>query len=142
MNQYPNPLSGEQLVYCSDDNKKQIKNDVVRTNQEIAFFRQKNTQRSLRQILNVWNFNNDNQYKQGMNEIAAIIFLVFSMERSDAVIGCHPDSLHADVFMCFSQVMLLTSELYDEHSTILRCKRIYDGLLIKLDPELYQHLAA
>lgn len=76
-----------------------------------------------------------------MNEIAAIILLVFTMERSDAVIGCHPDCLDADVFSCFSQVMLVTSELYDEHSTILRCKRIYDGLLIKLDPELYQHLA-
>ncbi len=58
-------------------NKEQIKNDVMRTNQEIAFFRLKSTQQSLRQILKVWDYSNNNQYKQGMNEIAAIILLVF-----------------------------------------------------------------
>jgi hypothetical protein len=58
-----------------------IKQDVNRTCQEFAYFREKSTKDALTAILFLWGKENpDFQYKQGMNEILAMVLIVFSTE--------------------------------------------------------------
>eukprot|EP00831_Metopus_contortus_P079987 TRINITY_DN8072_c0_g2_i3.p1 TRINITY_DN8072_c0_g2~~TRINITY_DN8072_c0_g2_i3.p1 ORF type:complete len:467 (+),score=100.00 TRINITY_DN8072_c0_g2_i3:90-1403(+) len=61
--------------------KDQIQKDVDRTNQEIPFFQKEESKALLTDILILWaGKNNDTQYKQGMNEICALIYQVFYEE--------------------------------------------------------------
>lgn len=60
-----------------------IKQDVSRTLQEFAYFRTVATKDLLTQLLFLWGRENpDYSYKQGMNEILAIVVIVFDTERS------------------------------------------------------------
>lgn len=59
-----------------------IRQDVVRTCQEFEYFNRQSTQNALISILFLWGKENpDFGYKQGMNEILALIMIVFDTER-------------------------------------------------------------
>ena len=61
--------------------KDQIHKDVERTNPEMEFFQKEENKADLTNILILWaGKNSDTQYKQGMNEIAALVLLVFANE--------------------------------------------------------------
>jgi hypothetical protein len=61
--------------------KDQIHKDVERTNCEIEFFQQQKNKEILIDLLVVWAGKNyDMQYKQGMNEIAALVLLAVAEE--------------------------------------------------------------
>ncbi len=90
-----------------------------------------------------------------MNELLAMILLVFDTERHKGVIGCEPEYLQHDVYAVFETMLgkLGIAKIYEESEqegpnldlkpsdTITRCTRISDEYLIQLDNELYRHLA-
>ena len=107
-----------------------IKQDVNRTLQEFDYFHKNETKDLMTQLLYLWGRQNpDYGYKQGMNEILAIIMIVFDTERcmpsegerrewdnlSDDVIAADhfleymfdADQVKADVYTCFDRVLQL-----------------------------------
>lgn len=59
-----------------------IKQDVVRTNQEFDYFQKQITKDMLIAMLFLWGKTYPEYgYRQGMNEILAIVLLVFDTER-------------------------------------------------------------
>lgn len=63
--------------------KELIARDIERTNQSISFFKQKETKENLIEILYWWATENPKiHYRQGMNEIAAIIYFVLENDYS------------------------------------------------------------
>jgi hypothetical protein len=59
-----------------------IKQDVVRTNQEFDYFQKQTTKDMLIAMLFLWGKTYPEYgYKQGMNEVLAIVLLVFDTER-------------------------------------------------------------
>ena len=59
-----------------------IKQDVDRTLQEHDYFLKKKTKEVLTECLFLWGKENDDyQYRQGMNEILAILAIVYDTER-------------------------------------------------------------
>jgi hypothetical protein len=97
-----------------------IKADVIRTNQEFAYFKRASTQDMLKQILYLWNTEHDIGYKQGMNELLAVILIVFDTERDGSVCGCEPQFLEHDVYSFFDALLttLGVSKLYQETKDI------------------------
>jgi len=75
----------------------QIQKDVERTRQECDSFRRPATRAALSALLFVYAHHTpDVQYVQGMNEVAALLFWVFSAD---------PDFAEADTFWCLKAVM-------------------------------------
>jgi hypothetical protein len=58
-----------------------IKNDVNRTCQEFEYFRRQETKEILNSMLFLWGKEHTGGYKQGMNEIMAVILAVCDTER-------------------------------------------------------------
>ena len=67
-----------------------IKADVIRTCQEFSYFKKTSTKDTLKQILYLWNTEHDLGYKYGMNELLAVVLIVFDTERDSQVQGCEP----------------------------------------------------
>jgi hypothetical protein len=64
-----------------------IRQDVVRTNQEFEYFKRQSTKDTLIALLFLWGKTYPEYgYKQGMNEILAILLLVFDTERVETEI--------------------------------------------------------
>ena len=106
-----------------------IKTDVRRTCQEYDYFRSDKTKDLLQQLLFLWGRENpEYAYKQGMNEILAILLIVFDTERVELAAGQRakdwsqvgdaeiasdhlveflfdPAFLKADLFACFDRVL-------------------------------------
>ena len=62
--------------------KDQIQKDVDRTNQEMEYFKKEETKQELTEVLILWaGKNTETQYKQGMNEIAALVLHAVSEEQ-------------------------------------------------------------
>jgi len=95
----------------------------------------------------LWNAEHDLGYKQGMNELLAVILIVFDTERSKDVLGCEPEFLQHDVYSYFDAVlsMLGVAKLYQETKDIsemtaeitkrLQMKMFSDLNLVKLQTE-------
>ena len=86
-NESPSPLSedtaGAIFQYLvKSDYARQIWKDVTRTQQTIAWFVQPETQKIMHRILLVWSLaHQDIGYKQGMNEILAVLLYLICTER-------------------------------------------------------------
>lgn len=103
-----------------------IKQDVVRTNQEFDYFQKQTTKDMLIAMLFLWGKTYPEYgYKQGMNEILAIVLLVFDTERIQSAVVIDwdkmsdreiaekhileflfdPKYLQADVFMVHDRIL-------------------------------------
>ena len=103
-----------------------IKQDVSRTCQEFAYFQRSGTKDLLTQILFLWGRENPEYgYKQGMNEVLAILAIVFDTERvvaspatdlsalsDEQVAQDHllsflfdPAHIRADIYACFDRIL-------------------------------------
>lgn len=82
-----------------------IKADVLRTCQEFAYFRSDKVKQQLQQMLYMWNAEHDIGYKQGMNELLAVVVIVFETERLSDVPGCEPEFAEADTYVFFDRLM-------------------------------------
>jgi TBC1 domain family protein 5 len=83
-----NPLApqtnNDPQMNAERDMKDIIKQDVIRTNQEFAYFKRQTTKDLLTSLLFLWGKTYPEfGYRQGMNEILAIVLLVFDTERLD-----------------------------------------------------------
>lgn len=84
--------------------KDQIANDVERTNAEIEFFKQEKVKADLTDVLIVWaGKNSDTQYRQGMNEIAALILLVITNDSLPNPYQNATDSDLLESYCCLDQ---------------------------------------
>lgn len=115
----------------------QIQKDVERTRQDSDYFRSPAARCALSSMLFVYARRNpDIRYVQGMNELAAIIFYVMSVD---------PDAAEAEAYWCFSQLMTEIKPgflhaldksregLHPQVASTDRFLRLYD-------PELAKHL--
>jgi len=82
--------------------KDQIIKDVDRTNQEFEFFQKDEIKNELTDVLILWaGKNSETQYKQGMNEIAALILLVFNEESLQ---NPYPDASDTELLNSYFQL--------------------------------------
>ncbi|CAK9078461.1 unnamed protein product [Durusdinium trenchii] len=80
----------------------EIKNDVERTRRDLEYFRRPETKAALTALLFVYaKLNPGVRYVQGMNEIAAILLYVMSVNA---------ESAESDAFWCFSEMMVEIKE--------------------------------
>ena len=80
---------------------------MIRTCQEFDYFHKAPVRENLTQILYLWAAeNSDIGYKQGMNELLAVVLLVFDTERQANVQGCEPEFLRHDAYVFFDALML------------------------------------
>lgn len=110
----PNP-SKAQLK--DRETKELIKQDVLRTLQEFEYFKRTSTRDTLTQILYLWAAEHpDPGYKQGMNELLAVILIVFDTERAAKMEAFDPVYLRHDTYMFFDALMqkLRVVDLYQE----------------------------
>ncbi|XP_065215094.1 TBC1 domain family member 5 [Planococcus citri] len=127
-----NPLSQDEnsvwyKYFCDNELKRVIKQDVVRTSPEKAFFQQSNIQEIMINVL--FNYARQNPkicYRQGMHEILAPLVLVlhedyeaFEQAKQTSVINSFiseildSNYLEADVFHLFSFIMCHMAKYYD-----------------------------
>lgn len=139
----------------------EIQQDVDRCMPENLYFRQPETQRMLLDVLFVFcKLNPDVGYRQGMHELLAPILFVVERDAielgpsskalgEDATVGAVFDADHIehDTFALFSQTMQSAKNFYEqtthnakENPIVLRSRRIFNELLLQLDPALAQHL--
>lgn len=125
-----------------------IQRDVHRTLPDLHFFSEGGNGtkhgRALIDILFVYSKTNTaTNYVQGMNEVLAPIYYVFSTDTPGEVPAL--EDVEADAFFCFSNLMneisgcfiqKMDSTMLDTHSTIGR----YQALLATLDEELFMGL--
>jgi TBC1 domain family protein 5 len=130
----------------------EIKLDVDRTHQEVDLFQREDVQKSLINILFVFGKVYAIPYRQGMNEIAAIIFTVVSgacvtssMETKESVAyailsGLMMKKRLADFF--FPEAVTHKSEMESGGGSsplLSRCEKIFE-LLGQKDARLHKHL--
>jgi len=115
----------------------QIQKDVDRTRHEFEHFQRPATRAALMALLFIYSrLNPDVRYVQGMNEIAAVIFYVMSVD---------PDSAEADAFWCFSSLMAeikggFIQALDQSCEGVQASVGIAERLLRTYDPDLARHL--
>lgn len=122
-----------------------ITQDIERTSQEFEFFTQKRVKDILVGILFVWaKDNQDIQYKQGLNEVLAIVVFAFFAERLPAAADldarppeevaaspellaqCVFDARHtfADIYSTFARILALgVKDLYQETKDISELRK-------------------
>ncbi|OEH77964.1 tbc1 domain family member 5 related protein [Cyclospora cayetanensis] len=177
-----NPWSQRQ---ADEELQEEIWRDIERTYPERALFTQDTTRRSLQRVLFTWaKSNTDISYKQGMNEILAVLHLACAREALSAcpavdpgdpfciLFSADPGDIEADTFRLFDGLMtdccmrsmylppqqdaLLPAVKGDflgslgasqgpsrgpaQSAVLLRCNRLFSGLLAKADPAVYTHL--
>ena len=144
--------------------KNLIRLDVDRTHQKLQLFQSEENKETLQSTLFVWSMNHKIGYKQGMNEIAAIILYV-GLTESETVDGiCSWEHLEPDLYWLFDKIMQLGQEdLFNqvigqepdafsevvrvdksssgEASAVLRrCHYIHHRILQAVDSKLYKQL--
>jgi len=115
----------------------QIQKDVERTRQDYEYFRRPSARAALISLLFVYALlNQEVEYVQGMNEVAAILVYVMSPD---------PDFAEADAFWCFSELMTeikpgFMQSLDNSNTGINALIGNVDRLLKAYDVELSKHL--
>eukprot|EP00371_Babesia_bovis_P001214 XP_001609861.1 hypothetical protein [Babesia bovis T2Bo] len=101
----------------------EIWQDVERTYQERSLFKQESVRKSLQNILYVWSREHDYiSYRQGMNELLAVIYLVCYRDQVhnldsgkdasfDVILSGDMGDLEADAYMLFDALMSLETQL-------------------------------
>lgn len=143
--------------YENQSRVNEIKLDVDRTHQDMPFFRSSVVQLSLINVLFVFGKSNNLQYRQGMNEVCALIYYVANAgvdTLSDLPAGEDPVEVkEALTFAIFSSLMLKVgiadffysqsvieqSDSNNNSPLLERCDKIFDMLRQK-DARLHKHL--
>ena len=119
----------------------EIWKDVTRTFPERELFQSAETQKSLQRVLFTWGKKASRPYRQGLNEIVAIIFHAVS---ADAALH----DIEAITFHIFERLMAIenVSGMFfgtsapDENFTAKRCDAIFSGVIKREAPEIHRHL--
>lgn len=149
--------------YENQNRVNEIKLDVDRTYQEMPFFTNIQVQKSLINMLFIFGKSHDLAYRQGMNEICAILFYVVS-EGLDKCSELGPDDdpleVKESITLAMFSKLMIQAEMIDfffSHSVLhkqaagseqdkkssspllRRCENIFD-LLRQKDARLHKHL--
>ena len=128
------------------DLKDEIWRDVTRTFQERDFFQQDRNQRILQRAIFSWCKSSNMGYKQGINEIAAVVFHAISEEQPEWT----AETAEAVLFAILDGILLIPevrgmffNPIGPEgvNFTTKTCSHIFDGILKKERWELHRHLA-
>lgn len=140
--------------------------DVDRTFQKLDFFRQVQHKSILENILFVWSMNNTLGYRQGMNEIVAVIVYYGLIEEETIDSLSSREHIEPDSYAIFDKLIELglgkfyesvdyikikhdslseiptvdRSREEDLAISIRRCHYIFHRILANVDNELYQHI--
>ena len=139
-----NPWSTQ---YDNQSRLSEIKLDVDRTYQEVAFFSKNSShQQSLINVLFVFTKTVQLGYRQGMNEICAILFYA-SVEFSSNVCGTD-SAAEALTYELFHRLMIDRGHIDMFHTRtkseggsplLVRCENVFE-LLESRDPRVHRHL--
>jgi len=140
--------------FSDQDLRKQICRDTTRTFQEIDFFQDPTVLKNLEDILFLFCRTHPKyEYAQGLHEIAAVIYYVFSQEMksedNDAIsFVFNINSIIPDAFFTFSALAEALEPLYRPSSSpsepsycAILAERIQGELLAKESVELSEHLS-
>jgi hypothetical protein len=145
-----NPLSLSdaspwQLKFKDMELKREIQRDVQRTFPDIALFQEQKVQQILENVLFTWAKMNSNiSYRQGMHELAAVVFLVIHQDAQQAEHAelCEEKEVEMDTLILFFGLMNQVKRWYEvgkDMPVLESCTRIFQKLMEK-DYELYRHL--
>jgi hypothetical protein len=147
-----NPLSLSdsspwQLKFKDMELKKEIQQDVKRTFPDIPLFQDPKVQIVLENVLFTWSKMNPNiSYRQGMHELAAVVFLVVQHDAAsptpECTELCDEKEVEMDTLILFFGLMNQVKRWYEmgkEMPVLHSCTRIFQNLMEK-DYELYRHL--
>ena len=122
--------------YDNQTRLSEIKLDVDRTFQEVSYFLKESTRQSLINVLFVFTKNAQLGYRQGMNEICAILFYISGGDEGEAFALLHCMLQGAR----FHQVDMFSTST-TPNPILIRCDTIF-SLLESRDPRLHKHLVA
>lgn len=119
-----NPLSNSRQsiwssVFADQELVDTIKLDLKRTHPDHEFFITDSCQQSMLNVLFVWcRLHPDLSYRQGMNELCAILLYIFTIEYRKHPIRVLCDLAHVedDTFASFERLMILMKPLFDSSS--------------------------
>ena len=124
----------------------QVQVDCPRTEPNLPFFKTEAVQRSLERLLLTWSYRNPaTSYVQGMNDLVAILFLVFLKPHAsdcgrDVISEDNLFMVEADVYWCFTS---LISQIHDHYVLdqpgVQRMVAMIEIVLRKVDDGLLQH---
>ena len=125
----------------------QIQVDCPRTEPNLPFFKTEAVQRSLERLLLTWSYRNPaSGYVQGMNDLVALLYMIFLKPHAQDASGIDvlsEDNLfivEADVFWCFSSLISKMHDHYvQDQPGIQRMISDIDNLLRKVSTDLWQH---
>lgn len=106
-----------------------IRTDVNRTCQEYEYFRRQETKDIMISLLFLWGKDHQGGYKQGMNELMAVILAVCYHESYDDTLGVfNPKFLQHDVYSIFCRILEIgLLELYNEGKDMVTMKQELSG---------------
>mmetsp|Transcript_5256 Transcript_5256/g.14919 ORF Transcript_5256/g.14919 Transcript_5256/m.14919 type:complete len:440 (-) Transcript_5256:77-1396(-) len=123
----------------------QIQVDCPRTEPNLPFFKTEAVQRSLERLLLTWSYRNPaSGYVQGMNDLVALLYMVFlkphAQDSGDVLSEGNLFIVEADVFWCFSSLINQILDHYvQDQPGIQRIISEIDNLLQKVSTDLWQH---
>ena len=141
-----NPLSKVvgnpwEAAHKDSEQMEEIWKDVTRTFPERELFQSAETQKSLQRVLFTWGKKSNKPYRQGLNEIVAIIFHAVNEDAGPD--DREPITYHVyDKLMSIDNVgaMFFGSGVPDENFTAKRCESIFSGVIKREAPEIHKHL--
>ena len=122
---------------CIDE----IWKDVTRTFPEREFFQNELNQKAIQQVIFTWCKVTGNAYKQGINEITAIIF----HSCIDDLVGMQLEAVVFAVLSALLSIDAVKAMFYssgEENLTTKRCDHVFNELLKSHNPDLFKHLGS
>ncbi|KNE61253.1 hypothetical protein AMAG_18755 [Allomyces macrogynus ATCC 38327] len=106
--------------------------------QEDEFFQSPTTQDALTRMLCVFTLSKRIAYKQGMHELAAILFWTTWNEKSAQF---PPDHVEATAYTLYEALMVLQAPFFEGDTAVQLSERFFHVHLRAVNDELYHHLA-
>ncbi|KAJ3372931.1 TBC1 domain, member 5 [Allomyces arbusculus] len=136
------PLSQEtestwSRFFVLEDVRELIRKDVSRTFQEDEFFQSSATQDALTRMLCVFTLSKRIAYKQGMHELAAVLFWTTWNEKSGQL---PPDHVEATAYTLYEALMVLQAPFFEGDTAVQLSERFFHVHLRAVNDELYLHL--
>ncbi|KAJ3366782.1 TBC1 domain, member 5 [Allomyces javanicus] len=123
--------------FVLEDVRELIRKDVSRTFQEDEFFQSPATQDALTRMLCVFTLSKRIAYKQGMHELAAVLFWTTWNEKS---VQLPPDHVEATAYTLYEALMVLQAPFFEGDTAVQLSARFFHVHLRAVNDELYHHL--
>jgi hypothetical protein len=127
--------------HSEPDLMQEIQNDVVRTHQDEEFFRADSVREAMCRILFVFaKLNRAIRYVQGMNEILAVLYFVYSQDASDWREHAEPDAFWSFTALIMEFKDHFLGDLDKDECSVNTDLNEISGLLYRHAPDVHKHL--